>query len=377
MKDARRPKVWHIYEFEHRFELAEDARVCRKGSLLYCREAVSNSDDAAKDYRLQLAALHRYGNHLELHGAFIALRNQHADRSRAYRGYLLNGRRQPAQIADVCDWLALKAPEARKILKRLEAVGLIERVELPEFDLSKNEKPGETGSPEKSGKVQSPLKREGNGNGKGKRKGKKNGNGKDNSKPKPKASETAGPMSSPAQTPNGGSECQGQPPGPDQVQGIAPSERETAASPTAAPPSMPTMPTKADARGPVGAVAPKAPWRSQIGDELDRIGRVLAGTEPPVDRRYSDRAQEFAALIYQALGLAYGRVMRARELGTFAACWTKAERAGLPPPVAAKLWDEALTQAGKLRKKRKLKKPGAMFCRIWDSLLAKAGARGS
>ena len=56
---------------------------------------------------------------------------------------------------------------------------------------------------------------------------------------------------------------------------------------------------------------------------------------------------------------------------------TKAERAGLPPPVAAKLWDEALTQAGKLRKKRKLKKPGAMFCRIWDSLLAKAGARGS
>ena len=115
--------------------------------------------------------------------------------------------------------------------------------------------------------------------------------------------------------------------------------------------------------------------------ELDRIVRVLRGTEPPepegFEQRYSDRAKEFAVTIYRALGLAYGRVMMARELGTFAACWTKAELTGLPPPVATELWAEALTQASKLRKKRKLKKPGAMFCRIWDSLLAKAGAGSS
>ncbi len=177
MPSGKRPKVWHIYEFADRFELSEDTRACRKGPLLFCREAVSNNDDDAKDYCLQLLALRRYDNHLELHGAFIALRNQAADRSRAYRGYLLNGKRAPAQIVDICDWLSVKTPEARKILKRLEAVGLIERVEMPEFDLSVNEKPGKSESPEKSGEVQSPLKREGNGNGKGKGKEKKK-NGK-------------------------------------------------------------------------------------------------------------------------------------------------------------------------------------------------------
>jgi len=303
------------------------------------------------------------------------VRNQAADRSRAYRGYLLNGKRAPAQIADICDWLGVKSLDARKILKRLEAVGLIERVELSEFDLSKNEKPGQTESPEKSGKIQSPSKREGNGNGKGKEKKKNNGNGKDNRTPKTTAMET----------PKGQAERQGQDPGASKDQGGPPSKRETAASPTTTPPfvpmPLPSMPTEADARGPVGADAPKAPWRSDIDADLDRIDQVLAGTGPPgpegFEERYSDKAKEFAAMIYQALGLAYGRTMMARELGTFAACWTKAERAGLPPPTAVTLWDEAVTQASKLRKNRRVKKPGAMFCRIWDSLLAKAGAGSS
>ncbi len=372
---SKRSKIWHIYEFDQRFELAEDTRVCRKGPLLYCREAVSNSDDSTKDYRLQLLALRRYENHLELYGAFIALRNQAADRSRAYRGYLLNGRRQPAAIGDICDWLGVRPQEVRKILKQLQAVGLIERVELPQFDVSKNERPGETGSPEKSGKVQSPLKREGNGNGKGKEKKKNNGNGKDNRKPKTTATEM----------PKGQAERQGQDLGTSKDQGGPPSKRETTASPTTTPPfvsmPLPSMPTEADARGPVGAPAPKAPWRSDLESDLDRIGQVLLGTGPPApegfEQRYSDRAKEFAARIYEDLGLAYGRTMMARELGTFAACWTRAERAGLPPPIAATLWDEAVTQAGKLRKKRRLKKPGAMFCRVWDGLLAKAGPGSS
>jgi len=268
---------------------------------------------------------------------------------------------------------------------------------MPDFDLSVNEKPGTAGSAEKSGEIRSPLKREGNGNGKGNGKKKKEVNGKQNPKPNPK------PKASRTETPKGPAES----PGQDQVtgkdQGQPPSQAGTTTSPTTTPPlsptPTPTVPTEADAQGDRAAAHPppgatevdargadrptqaKGPPGSLIAGELARIGQVLDGTGPPAEpegfeQRYSDAAKEFAAAIYEDLGLAYLRTQKARELGTFAACWTKAERAALPPPIAATLWGEARRQARKhhTSKKPRLKRPGAMFCRIWDSLLAKAGS---
>ena len=357
MPSGKRPKVWHIYEFEQRFELKEDVRACRKGPLLYCKEAVSNSDDDAKDYVLQLTALRRYDNHLELHGAFVALRNQAADRSRAYRGYLLNGRREPARLVDITDWLCVPTPKARQILKRLETVGLLERIELPEFDLSKNEDPAKktskSESPEKSGKIRSPSRREGKGNGKGKGKQKEKTNGK------AKLAEA---------------EAQGETETKAKAQGPTPSQVATARAPATTPPSLPT---EADARGASRSYQTERPPGSDMAAELQLIERRLQGlpAEPPPDEsRYSDRAKLFASEIYVALGLNYGRRMEARELGCFASRWTDAEEAGLPPPVADRLWDHAVQAAGKLRKRRKLKKPGGMFCRVWTALLTKATA---
>lgn len=392
MPGGKRPKVWHIYEFERRFELKEDVRACRKGPLLYCKEAVSNNDDNAKDYCLQLTALRRYDNHLELHGAFVALRNQAADRSRAYRGYLLNGKRAPAQTVDICDWLGVKTPEARKILKRLEAVGLIEHITLPEFDLSKNEEPekkaSKSGSPEKSGEIQSPSRRKGKGNGKCKETARVTAN-VNGSKPEEKTNGKASQSNAEAKgKPQGQAEAKGQTEAKGQAeakgkpQGPAQGHRGTALPPTTTPPLSPTptstpiMPTEADARGPVGAAAPKAPWRSDMETDLTRIGQVLTGTPPDDDdeQHYSEQAKLFGATIYTSLGLGYGRVQEARELGTFKSCWKKAEEANLPPPVATELWDQAIAKAMKLRKKRSAKKPGAVFCNIWGGLFARAVA---
>ena len=79
--------------------------------------------------------------------------------------------------------------------------------------------------------------------------------------------------------------------------------------------------------------------------ELADIERRLRGSpSEPFDGRYSDRANLFAAEIYLALGLHYGRTMAAREHGCFAARWTEAESAGLPPPMAAGLRRGLLSQ---------------------------------
>jgi len=325
-----------------------------QGPLLFCREAVSAGDDDARDYRIQLEALRRYDNPLELHGAFIALRNQAADRSRAYRGYLLNGKREPAKLVDIRDWLSVPTPQVRKILKCLEAVGLIERVELPEFDLSKNDKPGRTASPENSGesrKNPKPLKKgkESKGketaNGNGVREKKKN-NG-------PKKEEKA---------------RQGQ----DQAPKPAQSAANCSSTPTATPP---LLPTEADAQEAGRSTVTEGLLGSDMGAHLAALERRLRGLDPqppPEMSPYSDRANLFASEIYLALGLNYGRTMEARERGCLAARWSEVERASLPPPVADSLWDEAIQAARKLRKRRTVKKPGAMFCRIWTALLTKA-----
>jgi hypothetical protein len=369
--NSKRPTIWHIFEFERRFELSEDARSCRKTPLVYCREAVSTTDDDAKDYVLQLTALRRCDNHLELHGAFIALRNQAAGRSRAYRGYLLNGRREPAKLADISDWLGVPASQARKLLSKLESVGLIEKVPLPQWDLDKNEAPsqkpkgtdgdaaegdsaaddgGAEGPPEISGNLQSPFKngnrRERKGNGKEvedgnglKRKEKRNGK-----KEKAKAQTKAKPPS----------------------------------TPTAAPP--PALPTEADARGPVGPARLNAPWGSDRHSEPTRLAQLMpsgvfardSGPKASSHRRYTDRAYLFAAEIYTALDLYCGDREFAREMACFAARWTEAELAALPPPVETALWDQAVRHAAKVRRKKRAKKPGAVWCDIWTALLAKA-----
>jgi len=146
--------------------------------------------------------------------------------------------------------------------------------------------------------------------------------------------------------------------------------------PSSPTPTPPLLPTEADAQGVRRSDVTEGLLGSEVMTRMATLDRQLRGLDPlpPAVSQYSDRANLFASEMYLALGLQYGRTMAARERGCFAARWTEAERAGLPPPMADRLWEHAVQAATKLRKRRTLKKPGGMFCRIWAALLAKAKA---
>lgn len=134
-KKPRAKKVWQIYRFEQRFEPSKDVQVYRESPLAYTRDFVgSGSDDESIGYQQQMDMLGNKSNHLMLRGAFGELKQIAANRSRSYRGYLLDEKLEPATNRKLADLLGVACKEMTAILKQLHAVGLIEQVEFPEFD---------------------------------------------------------------------------------------------------------------------------------------------------------------------------------------------------------------------------------------------------
>lgn len=140
-------KVWRIFRFGERFELADDVRWCRINPLKYIRDYVgSGQDDEAIEYKKQIAMLRCQPDRHLLQSVFFELREMAANMSRAYRGYLLDVNKQPSSNKDIGMLIGLSEKETTTVLKRLEQIGLIEKVPLPKFDLSQNEKPKNDGS---------------------------------------------------------------------------------------------------------------------------------------------------------------------------------------------------------------------------------------
>jgi hypothetical protein len=141
MKHSTRKLVWHVVRFAERFELPDDARICRKSPLIYTRDYVTESDDESANYLKQLAVMSRRQNSLELEGAWSRIRRAAACRSRAFRGYLLNGD-EPASDAEIGRTILFCEPRrATRILQALKEIGLIEQVRCPIFDISRNDVP--------------------------------------------------------------------------------------------------------------------------------------------------------------------------------------------------------------------------------------------
>lgn len=135
-------KVWHVFRFRERFELADDQRFCRKGPIIYARDYVTPADDESCLYLEQIATLRRERDGLELEGAWSRLRAMASRRSRAYRGFLLNERFEPATTSELARTVLYVTPKrAEKILRTLEAIGLIERLDVPDWDLTLNDIP--------------------------------------------------------------------------------------------------------------------------------------------------------------------------------------------------------------------------------------------
>ena len=88
-----------------------------------------------------MAIVDQYDDNLLLCGVFSKLKNLAANRSRAFRGYLIDENKKPATTKRIGQWLGLDEKRAAAALEKLRVARLIERIDMPKFDLTVNDDP--------------------------------------------------------------------------------------------------------------------------------------------------------------------------------------------------------------------------------------------
>ena len=314
-------KVWHISRFRERYELPEDIRYDRKSPLLYTKDFVgSGSDDESCGYWQQLMAMRSKSNYLALRGAFSELKNIAGNKSKEYRGYLLDSNFEPASVKEIGRWLGVSEKKGRNIIEDLQDVGLLEYVGIPQFNGQPRKRTGKPGRARgrtgKSGNRRGPLKKKVKAKAKAKIKVKVNG--KDNTK---RAKERQG-------------------------------KEEPQRNPT--PTTQPIKP-QLSAKGGSVIHFPDPPKLKNT----QLLGHIAKG----MLHKYNPEAKQFAFEIYQALELPWElqSEMGRRELGCFASAWQKVERSD-------ELRARAITEAKKVAKRRQNKKKGAVWVGIFQEL---------
>jgi hypothetical protein len=145
MSEAKaKQKVWRIYRYAERYELKDDDRRCRKSALQFTRDFVSvMAGNEAVGYHQQLSMLQNGDGeeYFVLFGLYRTLINEAGKRSRAYRGYLLDAANGPLSDAKLARMFKIHVKKMSKLLRRLEVVDLLERVDVPEWDLTLDELP--------------------------------------------------------------------------------------------------------------------------------------------------------------------------------------------------------------------------------------------
>ena len=421
---GRRAKyIWHIFRFQERFELSDDVRYCRRSPLLFTRDFVgSGQDDEAISYQQQMNVLKTRDNRLVLRGAFHELKEIAANRSRCYRGYLLDERFRPATERKISQWLNVDIKLARKILKDLADIGLIERVPVPQFDPTVNDPPekkpkakdepaqpgrkpvgrkpkpsknaGQTrGGGSKNAAIPGATGNAGNsteaftrGNGNGKN---ENGNsevqsesekgktGKKRKKEKAQAAPVPGKRKklNPPSTPSDNPKAKAKQKNNAQLKlhrNTTPEgtgeEKRTTSSPATTHPTFPSIPTVSDAGGGKGDSEsnPTKPPHVGSGSFVNRVEKL-----------YDSSCQEFAGKIYRELRIPHemDSTVGRQELGNFATAWSLAQVAGLQPAQLATLWDKSVKEAKAIGLKYKrgvkfTKGPGAVWRSIFNKRLA-------
>ena len=367
----RRIFVYHITKFQERFELKDDVRFCREKPLEYLRFYVgSGRTDDAIAFKQQIVILKTSQNRPYLRSAFDDLMESAANWSRCYRGYILISAVPvvPATEGYIAHLIGFDIKRTRATLRELLQIGLVERVPLPEFDLSLNETPQKKTRPDGPGcggsrvsrsgsrnceKIGESFKKTENGNGKRKRKNNKNNN---NPEPEKKASakptQPAGAKARQSMTEEqrqerknrtvqqlrGGDKVKGNHPSPDRH----PSETETETD----------KPTETDAGvGKQRTGCSSNPPPSIIDREIDQfLNNALGGNQA----YYSEEAKQFGAEIFRKLGVPYDPTSPEglSELCSFASLWDKAVEANLSPSVLSELWDSSIRDAEKIAKRR-------------------------
>ncbi|MGA1979484.1 MAG: hypothetical protein ABSG99_02810 [Sedimentisphaerales bacterium] len=360
MKTKRRAKkVWRIFRFRQRFELPDNIRFDRQKPLIYIRYYVgSGQDDESINFKRQIAACKASQRRHILLAVFMDLLEIAANYSRAFRGYILDEHFEPAGIIKIAGWVGLEVKEAGKIFRELEQIGLIERILMPEFDLSVNDnKGGKKGRKQKSRartrkseKKRAPLKNKGKseiGNGNSSKVNKKTGKEPERNKRQANSKKQA----------TGAATGKGQ----DQINH----------NPT-------TNPKVSDAQ--VGGsnerprTCPPGKSITQQYKQTEQIGAVL-------QKLYNPEAEEFAQAVYKAIGTPYARDSKEgrSELACFKMAWVKAQIAGLAPRYLTALWDRTIREAETLKIKRHRKpksywrkSPEAVLRKLFDRFLNNA-----
>ncbi len=348
---TRAKKVRRIFRFQERFELPDDVRYDRKRPLAYIRYYVgSGQDDESINFKRQIAACKANQRRHILLAVFNDLLEIAANYSKAYRGYILDENFRPAGIAKIAGWVGLRVDETGEILRKLEQIGLIEIVSMPEFDLSVNgdrgEKTKSRARTENPGKPRAPLKNKGkseSGNGKGKR-NKKTGKEPESEKGKEQTLSQAQFKSQDQQTSN--------------------------------PTNNPKESDDQVGNDKLGIRINNPPGQSLSKQyrQTEKLGGVL-------HKLYDPEADEFAMAVYKAIGThAKDEREKHSELACWKNAWAKAQLAGIAPSYLTALWDRVMREAEKLHIKRRRKiqwrnSPEAVLRWLFDRLLADAKRR--
>ena len=356
VKKKRARKVWRIFRFAQRFELPDDTRFCRRSPLIYIRDYVgSGLDDESINYKRQITACKASPNRHKLLAVFFDLREIAANYSRCFRGYILDERFEPASVNKIAGWVGLNIKETCKILKELEQIGLVEKTPLPEFDPSINESPGEDNKAKKD-------------QGHGRRRTKR-GKGK---KRKPRATSGAhGKSRAPLnkkETESGNGKCKRESSGKPEEKG---KKKETTSTPTTS--LNPINPKGSDAGVGQRVCCPvKDLSQGSVNyKQTAKLGSVLY-------KLYDPDAEQFAQEVYDAVGTRYPKDSREgrSELACWKAAWAKAQMAGVNPAYLTELWNKIISEAMKLKRKRRRKSvrfrrsPEAVLRWLFDRILA-------
>ncbi len=178
-------KIWRICRYTERFELKEDDRRCRKSALQFVRDFVGYaSGNEAVTYHQSLTMLrHVTGEEFcMVYGLYRLLVCEAGKRSRAYRGYLLDVDNKSLTDTKIGRLFGIHPRKITRLLRLLESVGLLDRVDMPKWDLSLDDVPTKRDDSEKTAgahqqkKRSSQAKNEGNSSG-GRRRTAKAGDG--------------------------------------------------------------------------------------------------------------------------------------------------------------------------------------------------------
>lgn len=353
VKKKRARKVWRIFRFAQRFELPDDTRFCRRSPLIYIRDYVgSGLDDESINYKRQITACKASPNRHRLLAVFFDLREIAANYSRCFRGYILDERFEPASVNKIAGWVGLNISETCKILKELEQIGLVEKVTLPEFDLSINEPPGEGNKAKKDGKHS-----------------RRRTNKPKDKRRKPRAVSGAhGKSRAPLnkkETESGNGNKKGKSSGKPEK-----GRKKTTSTPA-------TTPDPINPKGSDGGVGhrtfngPKSLPRGSVNHKRTvKLGSVL-------HKLYDPEAEQFAQEVYDAVGTRYAKDSREgrSELACWKAAWAKAQMAGVNPAYLTELWNKIISEAMKLKRKRRRtsvrfrRSPEAVLRWLFDRML--------